>query len=281
MNRRNRTLIVVGLAVLLATLASYGVYRAIQQIPVVEVPIASYHVVVAKEGLPVGTLLNDQQVALVPWPADSPIEGGYSKIEEVVGRGLMTTVSKNEPLTATKLAPIEAGAGLPVLVTTGMRAMSVRVNDVIGVAGHVVAGTRVDLIVITRAGQEAVSRTVVSNVEVLAAGINTDREAARSGAAQATAVVTLLVTPEDGEKIALAQTQGQIMLALRNPMDVAPVETRGVRMSGLLASPNPEPVRVNQGGRVRVITPPPPPPPPPPYTVETIRGNSRTQEVVK
>jgi len=95
MNRRNRTLIVVGLAVLLATLASYGVYRAIQQIPVREVPIASYHVVVAKEGLPVGTLINAEQVALVAWPADSPVDGGYSKVEEVVGRGLTTTVSKN------------------------------------------------------------------------------------------------------------------------------------------------------------------------------------------
>jgi pilus assembly protein CpaB len=162
-----------------------------------------------------------------------------------------------------------------------MRAMSVRVNDVIGVAGHVVAGTRVDLIVITRAGQEAVSRTVVSNVEVLAAGTNVDREAARTGAAQATAVVTLLVTPEDGEKIALAQTQGQIMLALRNPMDVAPVETRGVRMSGLLAAPGPEPERRVTRSGPRMVTPPPPPPPPPPYTVETIRGATRTQEVVK
>jgi pilus assembly protein CpaB len=184
-------------------------------------------------------------------------------------------------LTANKLASPESGAGLPALVTAGMRAISVRVNDVIGVAGFVVMGTRVDVLVIVRTAQESVSRTVVSNVQVLAAGTNIDREAARTGQAQAATVVTLLVTPEDGEKIALAQTQGQIMLALRNPLDVAPVETRGVRMSGLLASPNPEPERRIVQGRPRMVTPPPPPPPPPPYTVETIRGAARTQEVVK
>jgi pilus assembly protein CpaB len=219
-------------------------------------------------------------VAVVAWPAESPVEGGYSTVEDVVGRGLLTTVGRNEPLTAAKLAAPESGAGLPALVTAGMRALSVRVNDVIGVAGFVVTGTRVDVIVIIRAEQDTVSRTVVSNVQVLAAGTNIDRDAARSGQAQQASVVTLLVAPEDGEKIALAQSQGQIMLALRNPLDVAPVETRGVRTSGLLGAPNPEPQRRVVQGRARMVSTPPPPPPAP-YTVETIRGALRTQEVVQ
>ena len=111
-----------------------------------------------------------------------------------------------------------------------MRALTIRVNDVIGVAGFVRQGSRVDVIVTIRAMTEAITRPVVSNVQVLAAGANIDPEAARSGQATQVAVVTLLVTPEDAERITLAQSQGQIMLALRNPLDVMPVETRGVRM---------------------------------------------------
>src|SRR5689334_1268178 len=103
MNRRNRTLIVVGLAVLLATLASFGVYRAIQSIPVREVEVAQYHVVVAKEDLKLGTAVTAQQVYLAPWPAGAPVEGGHQSIEEVVGRGLIVPVGKNEPVTDSKL----------------------------------------------------------------------------------------------------------------------------------------------------------------------------------
>jgi pilus assembly protein CpaB len=280
MNRRSRTLIVVGLAILLATLASYGVYRAIQQIPVREVEVATYHVVVANETLPAGALIGAHQVGLAPWPAGTPVEGGFQSVEEVVGRGLVSTVVKNEPITNNRLASKEAGGGLPPLILPGMRAVSVRVNDVVGVAGFVQQGNRVDVIVVVRAGNDSISRTVLNNVQVLAAGPNIDREAARGGQAVTVSVVTLLVTPEDAEKLTLAQNQGQIMLALRNPLDVSPAETRGVRMSGLVAAPNPEPERRVIQGRPRMVTPAPPPPPPP-YTVETIRGASRTQEVVK
>jgi pilus assembly protein CpaB len=281
MNRRNRTLIVVALAVVLATLASYGVYRAIQQIPVREVPIATNFAVVAKDMLPVGTLIDSQQVTLVPWPADAPVAGGFSKIEDVTGRGLISSVVQNEPITESKLAPREAGGGLPPSIPQGMRAMSVKVNDVIGVSGFTLPGTRVDVVVTVRPDDESISRVVVSNVQVLASGTRFDQDAARNGQAVQAAVVTLLVTPEDSERIALAQNEGQIMLALRNPMDVERVETRGVRMSSLLAAPSPEPVRRVVQGRPRMVAPPPPPPPPPPYTVEAIRGAERTQVIVK
>src|SRR5688500_12925384 len=126
MNRRNRTLIVVGLAVLLATLASYGVYRAIQQIPVQEVEIATNFAVVAKEVLPVGTLIQAHQVKVVAWPAATPLTGGFATVEEVAGRGLIGSVVQNEPITESKLAPREAGGGLPPSIPQGMRAMSVK-----------------------------------------------------------------------------------------------------------------------------------------------------------
>jgi pilus assembly protein CpaB len=280
MNRQNRTILVVALALVMASAASYAVYRAIQQIPVREVPIATNFAVVAKERLPVGTLLQAHQVTLVAWPAEAPVAGGFSTIDEVVGRGLISEVVQNEPITTTKLAPREAGGGLPPSIPQGMRAMSVRVNDVIGVAGFAVPGTRVDVIVTVRPDRESISRVVVSNVQVLTSGTRFDQETARTGEAMPAPVVTLLVTPQDAERIALAENEGTIMLALRNPMDVEAVETRGVRMSGLLAAPDPAPVRTVVQGRPRVVTPPPPPAPPP-YTVETIRGATRSQVVVE
>ena len=114
MNRQNRTLLVVALAVVMASVASYAVYRAIQRIPVREVPIATSFTVVAKDRLAVGTLLEAHQVALVAWPAESPVAGGFQTIEEVVGRGLIAEVVQNEPITTTKLAPREAGGRILV-----------------------------------------------------------------------------------------------------------------------------------------------------------------------
>ncbi len=147
MNRTNRTLLVFLLSVMVAGAASFFVYRAVQQIPVREVEVRSYYVAVAAKSLPVGTLLTSNDVKLVAWPASSPVAGSFSTVEEVTNRGLITPVAENEPITATKLAPKEAGAGLPPTITAGMRAISVKVNEVIGVAGFVVPGTRVDVVV--------------------------------------------------------------------------------------------------------------------------------------
>jgi pilus assembly protein CpaB len=278
MNRQTRALVVIGIAIVLASAASYGVYRAIQQMPVREVTVATTHAVVARDPLGVGTVIAAAQVQLVPWPEASPVQGGFANIDEVVGRGLISAVVPNEPITESKLAPREAGGGLPPLITPGMRAMSVRVNDVIAVAGFAAQGHRVDVLVIMKSGQESMSRVVVSNVQILSAGTQIDQQKAREGVSVPAGVVTLLVTPQDAERIALAQTDGQIMLALRNPLDVEPTKTSGIRVSALLASPNPAPVTRVVQGRPRVVAPPPPPAL---YTVEAIRGAKRTQEVIK
>ena len=165
MNRRNRTLVVLLVAVAVASGASYFVYRAVMSIPVREVEVKSYHVAVATKALPVGTMVSPSDVKLVPWPASSPVAGGYSKVEEVVNRGLIAPVVENEPLTSTKLAAIEAGAGLPPTIATGMRAISVKVNEVIGVAGFVVPGTRVDVVVTIGRREDSVSRAVAADVK--------------------------------------------------------------------------------------------------------------------
>src|ERR1700752_4584348 len=126
MNRTNRTLLVFLLSVMVAGAAAFFVYRAVQQIPVREVEVKSYYVAVAAKSLPVGTMVSSNDVKLVAWPASSPVAGSFSTAEEVPARGLVTPVAENEPITATKLAPKEAGAGLPPTITAGMRAISVK-----------------------------------------------------------------------------------------------------------------------------------------------------------
>lgn len=283
MTRTNRTIFVLLVAVAVASGASYFVYRAVSNIPVREIEVKSYYVAVASKPLPVGTMLTPSDVKLVAWPASSPVAGGFSKIEEVANRGLIAPVVLNEPFTVTKLAPLEAGAGLAPTIATGMRAISVKVNEVIGVAGFVVPGTRVDVVVTIGRQDDSVSRVIVSNAQVLTAGTKYDQEQAKDGKPVPSTVVTLLVTPSDAERIALASTQGSIMLALRNPLDATSTETKGTRMASLMGAPEPAPVVRMTKGIPKAIVPPPPPPPAPPaiYSVETIRAAKRVSEVVK
>jgi pilus assembly protein CpaB len=278
-------MVVVGVAVAMAAVASFGVYRAIQNIPERTKYIPAHYLVVAKQDVPVGTILEAQHVRLAGWPQDTNVEGSFAKIEDVLGRGATAQLVTNEPVTERKLAPKEAGGGLPPTIPAGMRAMSVKVNDVIGVAGFTVPGTRVDVLVTVRDGaggnQSSISRAVLNNIQVLAAGTKFDQDQSKNGQPIKTAVVTLLVTPPDAEKLALAQNEGQIVLALRNPLDVEAVQTQGARMSGLLGQPAPAPVIKASGPTRKAVTPPPPPPAPKPYSVDAIRGGKRSEEIIK
>jgi len=283
MNRQTRTFVVLLVALGAASAASWGVYRAISRIPVREVEIATAHAVVAASSLPMGTLLTRENVKLVAWPAQTPLTTGFDSVEAVVDRGLIASVSENEPLTESKLAPLGAGAGLSPSIPEGMRAMSVRVNEVIGVAGFVVPGTRVDVLVTITQQDQRRTQVVLDNVTVLSAGTRYDQENARQeGKPIPSTVVTLLVSPEDAERITLAQSEGQIMLALRNPLDTDPTETDGVRLAGLFGEPTPPPAPARPVAR-RPTAPAPPPPAPVSsiYTVEAIRAAKRTEEPVR
>jgi pilus assembly protein CpaB len=289
MNRNTRTLVVISFATVTAAVASFGVYAAVRSVPVREVEVAHTFVTVAAKNLPTGSRLTERDVKLVAWPSKSPVAGGFNKAEAVVNRGLIAPVLENEPLTESKLAPIEAGAGLPPTIPAGMRAMSVKVDEVIGVAGFVVPGTRVDVVVTVRGmptSQEPMSRTVISNVLVLTAGTKYDQEQAKNGEPQNSTVVTLAVAPSDAERIALAASEGKISLALRNPLDVAPTETAGIRVTALMtkdASPAPAPAP-KATSPVRRAAPAPvvvAAPVPKVYTVETIRAAKRSEEVVR
>jgi pilus assembly protein CpaB len=278
MNRRNRTVIVVALAVFLASVASFGVYRAMKSLPVREVPVAKTFTVVANQAVPIGSMLTADQLKVVPWPTDSQVPGGFSKPEEIVGRGAIEPLSENEPVTESKLAPRSSGAGLPPTITPGMRAMAVRVNDVVGVAGFTVPGTRVDVIVTANSGPESMSRVVLSNIQVLTAGTKLEKEK-KDNNPIATSVVTLLVTPQDAEKLALAAADGSVVLALRNPIDTDETKTNGERLASLMGSPDPPPVRRVVEGKPKMVVPVPVLPPS--YTIEAIRGAKRSEEIIK
>lgn len=289
MDRTTRFVLVLVVAVALASLASYAVYRAVTRIPVREIEVRSTQIVVAARPVAVGALLTTDDVKLVPWPERAVVPGTFTATDTVVNRGVLDELSENEPITESRLAPVGSGGGLPPTIKPGMRAFSIKVNEVIGVAGFVVPGTRVDLIVTARAGQgrdDTMSRIVVSNLEVLTAGTRYDQEQSRKdGKPVPTSVVTLLVTPEDAERIALAQVEGQLSLALRNPLDTLPVETKGARMAALMGAPGPPPVEAKVAGRAVMRRPRPEPPAAPPapkaYTVETIRGAKRTEEIIR
>lgn len=286
MNRDTRTIIVLLVAVITAGVASYGVYSAVERMPVREIEVAHSFVVTATRTMPTGTRVAASDVKLVAWPDSAPVPGAFSKIEDVVDRGLVVPVQQNEPLTDGKVAPKEAGAGLSPTIPAGMRAISVRVNEVIGVAGFVLPGAKVDVFVTLQKAPESLTRIVVSNVQVLTAGTRYDQEEAKDGEPVESSVVTLLLTPADAERVVLASAEGGIMLALRNPLDDAPTTTTGTRTAGLFGEA-PPPVKPVAAARPKVITAPPPPPPPPVevvpavYKVETIRAAQRAEETIR
>lgn len=292
--KQSRTLVVLAVAVVTAGLAAFAVYTAVQNMPVREVEVASVPVVVASKTVAVGTRITTDDLRIVAWPARSPVPGAFADPKDVVDRGVIETIGENEPVTERKVASREAGAGLPPVIPAGMRALSVRVNEVVGVAGFVLPGTRVDVLVsVNNSGErtaaaEPMARTVVSNVIVLTSGTRYDIEAAKTGQPERATVVTLAVLPEDGERIALAASQGQISLALRNPMDVETTQTDGIRLAALMRGQNAPPPVIDPVRR-RVVRPAPaavpaaaltPPPAPSIYKVETIRAAKRGEEVV-
>ena len=167
-----------------------------------------------------------------------------------------------------------------------MRAISLKVDEVIGVAGFVVPGAKVDVVMTMNQQSQGISRVVVSNIQVLAAGTKIDQDQARDGRPVPTTVVTVLVTPEDAERISLAASVGRITLTLRNPLDVEPTVTNGTRVANLLGvAEAPPPAAPRPVSRPRPTAERPvaaaPAPVPQIYTVETIRAAKRTAEVVR
>lgn len=224
-------------------------------------------VVVSSKPLPLGTRVQAADLRLVTWPAAQPVQGMFTRVEDCVNRAVITSMVENEPLLEGKLAPKDGGAGLSATIPDGMRAVSVSVNDVIGVAGFVVPGTMVDVLVTGGTNFGNVTRTILENVRVMAAGQKVEQD--REGKPQTVPVITLLVSPEDAARLAMASTQGKIQLALRNTVDSKRVEPASVLEANLFSGGAPAPAP--KKATVKVAAPPPPSP----YTIEVITGNKR------
>src|SRR5215472_3868565 len=237
MNRNRLVLGLVG-AIAVAFFISTFVYRQFQRVTGSK-PIVMQHIVVAAVPMQLGTRLDANNLRLMPWPAGEPVAGMFTHIEDCANRALITPVAENEPIIENKLSPKEAGAGLPATIPEGMRALSVAVNEVVGVAGFVIPGTMVDVLVtgsvVGSRDQNNITRTILENVRVLAAGQKIEQD--REGKPQTVPVITLLVTPADAAKLAMASTQGKIQLALRNTIDSKKVDPPPVLEATLFAGP--------------------------------------------
>jgi pilus assembly protein CpaB len=282
---KNRLFAVLALALTAGGGLAYATYNYMQNAPVRTVSVPTQPVVIAAADLQLGTELKADDLKVVQWPASDVPAGAIGNPQEIVGRGLVVPVVRSEPILPSKLASKEAGAGLPPVIPPGMRAVSVRVNEVIGVAGYVLPGARVDVVATatpTQSQADVTSKVVLSNVQVLTAGTRMEQNREDGKPLQVT-VVTLLVTPEQAERLTLASTEGKIQLALRNPLDSGAPVTPGIRPAALLgavATPPPTPARRSAPAASAAKSAPPPEPAAPP-TVEVIRGEKRTREVVR
>ncbi len=237
--RSRRLIIVLVLALVSGLAAGWLALRLLQQTdrgPATADSGPTTEVVVAARDLPLGRVLTAEDVKLVDWPGDAVPANHSTSVEEVLGRGIITPVTMNEPLLSGKMAIKEAGGGLPIVITEGMRAVSVRVNEVIQVAGFVMPGTRVDVFVTIdppagRSGGK-ITKLVLENVTVLTA--NQIVETAPNGEPVTASVVTMLVSPEDAEKLIHAASEGQIQLGLRNTLDLDSITTEGVQVQDLI-----------------------------------------------
>jgi pilus assembly protein CpaB len=209
----------IGVLALVAGLAAATlVYKNLQAKTVNAEP--GIDVIVAADDLQVGARVEEHDIKIIRIPVSDLPSGAPRKRSEVIGHGVIVPITKGEFILRTKLADENAGAGLPALIPPGMRAVSVRVNEVVSVAGFVTPGTRVDVLLTgtPTGGSDEVTTTVLQNIAVLASGHTLERTS--TGEAQNTAVITLLVSPDDAQRLTLAAKQGTIQLALRNPLDV-------------------------------------------------------------
>jgi len=265
--------------------ASLLLYRLIASRVTANAKQPTTQVIVAARNLDLGTLLKDSDLKMGDWAGALP-QGTVLRKEDVVGRGVMAAIYDGEPIVENRLAPKGAGAGLAATIPAGMRAFAVRVNEVVGVAGFVVPGMRVDILISgnppggnTSSG--TVSRTLLQNIEVLSAGQNFQKDA--EGKPVQVQVVNLLVTPEQAEVLSLASNETRIQLVLRNPLDTQTAKTPGVALAGLYGVPvkppvapvAPRPRRI--AARVQLPPPQEQPKPAGPVMVEVINGAKRVE----
>src|SRR5580658_837206 len=276
---RTRSLMIGVVALALGAFVSLFVYKNLQGRPATVESGAD--VIVAADDIQVGSRVEEHDVRIARFPASGLPPGAYTKRSQVMGRGVIIPISKGEFVLPSKLAPENAGAGLPALIPPGMRAVSVRVNEVVSVAGFVGPGTRVDVLLTGTPGgsSESQTTTVLQNVAVIASGQRLERNAA--GEAQSTPVITLLASPEDAERLTLASSEGKIQLVLRNPLDTHQDPVEAANAKGLYMGGTPVATRPHVTSRpVKQQKTEPPPTSPSVLSIEVYQGDKKP-DIVK
>src|SRR6201988_4324122 len=206
-------------------------------------------IAVAKVAIPIGSKIIPEQIMVVQFPKESTPDGAFESPEKLAGRVAVTNIAAREPITESRLAPEGTSAGLSAIIPEGYRAMTVKVDDAAGISGFIQPGTLVDVVVVIdpREGsgmQDPISKIVLQNIKVLANGQNIDKPKDEREANSVKAV-TLQVTPEQAEKLALAASEGKLQLVMRSQIDQGDEQTNGVNKRQLLngdkAVPAPEP----------------------------------------
>lgn len=280
MNRRLLSVFVFALVV--ALFASLAVYRLVlASLSHRPQKAAERMVVVAARDLDVGTLIGAGDVKLAPCQ-DCASAKDFTDSKEVVGRGVIATIFQNEPILSPRLAAKGAGAGLASTIPPGKRAVALRVNDVVGLAGFVLPGMRVDVIVTSNGSSSpalrdtTITRTILQNIEVLSAGQLIQRR--ENGKPEDAQVVNLLVTPDQAEILTLASNETKVQLVLRNPLDTAKETTKGESLEALLLGHDyrpPAPPSAVPAPRPVVAAAPKPVPT---ATVEVISGTTKHEQ---
>jgi pilus assembly protein CpaB len=279
---------VLTFAFLVAAGASLVLYRVlINRTPTTKAGPALTQVALATKDLEVGTVLKEGDVKVAEWPGAIP-QGATTDLNKLLGRGVITAIYAKEPIIESRLAPKGAGGGMAAMIPPGKRAVAVRVNEVVGVAGFVVPGMHVDVIISgnTPGGSGnlgTLTQTLLQNIEVLSAGQDFKKDA--EGKPVMVQVVNMLVTPAEAEQLSLAAAQTSIQLVLRNPLDHEISKTPGTALGHLFnngrppapteMSSKPRPVVQRAPAPARVA--PPAPPKEAPFVMEILSGPQRTE----
>lgn len=237
---------------------------------------------VAAHNLEIGTLIHEGDVHWIKTDAPAP-PATINDPQQAIGRGVIAAIYEGEPIVTGRLAPVGAGAGLAAMIPAGQRAVALKVDEVVGLAGFVVPGMRVDVIVSAHDSDgvrsDVSSRTLLQNIEVLSAGQKIEKTA--DGKPQSAQVVNLLVTPDQAEVLSLASSEAKVQLVLRNPLDTKQEVTKGTTLAQLFGHPAPAPV-VQRLQRPTVIAKAAPPAPaaPPPDQIEVFSGTKKSEQTL-
>jgi len=268
--------VILPLAIIASTLSTFGIYKFLQakKTEMEKPKELTQSVVVATEDFEVGRLLAESDLRLIAWPKDIIPKGSFSDINLVLGRAVKADLYEGEAILESKLAPVGSDGGFSSIIPPGMRALTVSVNTYSGVSGFILPNTYVDVFVTVPSPsnkEQSSTKIILENVKVLAVDQTFEREGDDPVIVQS---VTLLVTPEEGEKLVLASTEGKLQLGLRNAADKNSQRTPGVQLKDLMSSTT----------TTRPVSPTPrrratrPPAPEPKQTVvEVIRSNERTE----